>query len=361
MIIWIGRMLIGMVMTLYGQGRDDIGYFQSSTITLMGNTDLIERVIYDSLLDQQIYQVSTSHGIPMHYYMQLNTGVCFDNQCRPLSILVYWNITGRYLGFKLVDGEFLSKYDHEPFSVDEYKKLHQLLADPFLPLGEYAFEELVRDTTTMESPVDGVSGATSEDVLDYIVPGAAYTTYKLWNVVYGPIQQQVIQQTEKQLDAELFNKILESTDQSDITWALERIALIKELDEQTINLIADIIVEGEYFLAYLALRSLSQEQLDMDHLQKQLIRSLSKADQGVIDLILERLMHANTLGNRTIDESFSQIKSLNNTQLLSLLELYAHHQISDQRLCPILEESMASQNAFVKNQVLKYYDKLSCK
>ena len=361
MIIWIGRMLIGILMTLHGQGQDDIGYFQSSTITLPGNTDLIERVINDSLLDQQIYQVSTSHGIPKHYYMQLNTGVCFDNQCRPLSILVYWNITGRYLGFKLEDGEFLSKYDHEPFSVDEYKKLHQLLADPFLPLGEYAFEELVRDTTTMESPVDGVSGATSEDVLDYIVPGAAYTTYKLWNVVYGPIQQQVIQQTEKQLDAELFNKILESTDQSDITWALERIALIKELDEQTINLIADIIVEGEYFQAYLALRSLSQEQLDIDHLQKQLIRLLSKADQGVIDLILERLMHANKLGSMAIDESLEQISSLNGMQLLNLLNLFEHHQVSDQRLCPLLNEAMVNQNTYIKNQMISFYEKLSCK
>ncbi len=72
-------------------------------------------------------------------------------------------------------------------------------------------------------------------------------------------------------------------------------------------------------------------------------------------------MHANTLGNRTIDESFSQIQSLNNTQLLSLLELYEQHQISDQRLCPILEKSMTNQNAFVKNQMLKYYDKFSCK
>ncbi|MEQ8882357.1 MAG: hypothetical protein RLQ12_22130, partial [Cyclobacteriaceae bacterium] len=244
MIFWIGKLLIGMVMTLQVQSKDEISYFQSSTISIPEAQETVNKIFFDSLLNEEIHQVSTSDGVPLHYYIQLNTGVCFDNQCRPLSMLVYWNITGRYLGFKLEDGEFLSKYEHEPFSTAEYERLHALLGDPFLPLDEYAFEELVRDTSTMASPVVGVSGATSEDVLDYIVKGAAYTTYKLWNVIYGPIQQHVIQQTENQLDAALFNRILQSTDQNDITWALERVALIEELDEPTINTISEIISKG---------------------------------------------------------------------------------------------------------------------
>ncbi|MEQ8556001.1 MAG: hypothetical protein RIC06_21840 [Cyclobacteriaceae bacterium] len=316
---------------------------------------------YDSLAEQEIFQVIAINGTPLYYYIEVNTGVCFDNKCRPLSILVYWNITGRYLGFELLEDEFLSKYDHEPFSTAEYERLHELLADPFLPLDEYAFEELVRDTSTMASPVDGVSGATSEDVLDYIVKGAAYTTYKLWNVIYGPIQQQVIQQTENELDASLFNRILQSTDQSDITWALERAALIEELDEPTINTISEIISKGEYFHSYLALRSLSQEQMDGEMIQRELISLISLVDQGVSKLILDRLMNANKLGSMAIDESLEQISSLNGMQLLNLLKLFEHHQVSDQRLCPLLNEAMINQNTYVKNQVISFYEKLSCK
>ncbi len=361
MIIWIGKLLIGVIMTVQVQGKDEISYFQSSTISIPEAQETVEKTIFDSQLNEEIHQVSTSDGIPLHYYIQLNTGVCFDNQCRPLSMLVYWNITGRYLGFKLEDGEFLSKYEHEPFSTAEYERLHELLGDPFLPLDEYAFEELVRDTSTMASPVDGVSGATSEDVLDYIVKGAAYTTYKLWNVIYGPIQQHVIQQTENQLDAALFNRILQSTDQNDITWALERVALIEELDEPTINTISEIISKGEYFHSYLVLRSLSQEQLDGEMIQRELISLISLVDQGVSKLILDRLMHVNKLGSMAIDESLEHISSLNGMQLLNLLKLFEHHQVSDKRLCPLLNEAMINQNTYIKTQVTSFLEGQTCR
>ena len=95
----------------------------------------------------------------------------------------------------------MSKFDHEPFSQEEYEELDQLLADPFLPLGNYTFEELVKRPDTVSQSMDGVSGATMKDVLEYIVPGAAYTTHKLWNLIHGPIQQEVIRLTEQQLDS----------------------------------------------------------------------------------------------------------------------------------------------------------------
>ena len=33
--------------------------------------------------------------------------------------------------------------------------------------------------------VDAISGATSERIKDIVVKNAAYTTYKLWKLVYG--------------------------------------------------------------------------------------------------------------------------------------------------------------------------------
>ncbi|MEQ8881895.1 MAG: hypothetical protein RLQ12_19795, partial [Cyclobacteriaceae bacterium] len=59
--------------------------------------------------------------------------------------------------------------------------------------------------------------------------------------------------------------------------------------------------------------------------------------------------------------SLEQISSLNGIQLLNLLKLFEHHKVSDQRLCPLLNEAMINQNTYVKNQVISFYEKLSCK
>ena len=122
MIVWIKGLLVGISWILFSfESGEDIRYFQSSTMPIGDSTDVMTVSIIDSLAGQEILQASTSSGTPLHYYIELQTGVCFDNKCRPLNIVVYWNITGRYLGFELMNGEFLSKYDHEPFSQKEYE------------------------------------------------------------------------------------------------------------------------------------------------------------------------------------------------------------------------------------------------
>ena len=65
-------------------------------------------------------------------------------------MIIYWNITGRYLGFELPVGEFLSKSEHKPFSEEEYERLNDLLADPSLPFGEISFNSLM-DASKSES------------------------------------------------------------------------------------------------------------------------------------------------------------------------------------------------------------------
>ena len=113
MINWIKGLLVGALLLPFSfENGADIRYFQPSTIPLIDSTDLIQSTIIDSLLSLEINQVTKSDGTPLHYFIELKEGVCFENECRPLDILLYWNITGRYLGFELLDGEYLSKYDH---------------------------------------------------------------------------------------------------------------------------------------------------------------------------------------------------------------------------------------------------------
>lgn len=357
MVIWIKSFLVGVLIILFSLDYgEDIRYFESSTIPVADSTEVITVSIEDPPEGEEIFLVRTSSGTPLHYYMELHTGVCFDNKCRPLKIVVYWNITGRYLGFELLDGEFLSKYDHEPFTLKEYEQLHSLLADPFLPLRNYAFEELVKNPDQVNDSVDGVSGATAKEVLDYVVEGAAYTTHKLWYVVHGPIQQQVISLTESKLDAFFYNKILQSRNQSDRTWALERVALLSELDDSVIDTLIKILLEGEYFQSYLLLKSLSSDQLESENLQLQLFNLIGKVDAGIENMIFDTLAEAPRLNQTVVDNSISILPTLSGAQLVRLLKLYSHHQVKQAELNEELSRMIPNENSFVENQVLQFLE-----
>ena len=158
-----------------------------------------------------MYMHKDRRGTPMYYSKQVRTDICSDKKCRMLHIVVYWNITGRYLGFELPEEEFLSKSDHEPFSKDEYERLNELLANPDLPFLGISFEKLVASSKPEldELQVDAISGATTKNVADIVVKGAAYTTYSLWNMVYGPMMERISEYTEEQLDTTTIAPYLE--------------------------------------------------------------------------------------------------------------------------------------------------------
>lgn len=357
MINWIYVIFVGIALIATSlEVEEDIRYFQPATIPYNNADKLVSVPINDSLARQEVRIGEPSRVIPVNYSMDLHTGICFDNKCRPLKIVVYWNITGRYLGFELLDEEYLSKYDHEPFTDAEYEQLHALLADPFLPLGDYAFEELVKIPDTGSEEVDGVSGATSKEVLQFVVEGAAYTTHKLWNIIHGPTRDQISLLTAERLDSYLFGEILQSADPSDQTWAAERVSLLDSLDDVAFKAISNVLRDGEYFQAYLLLKSLSSDQINADNMQLELIRLIGAVDPNIETSIIDRLLEANELSPMALDYSIGMIRRLSGPQLLRLLNLYTHHSIRDERLHMALKAVLPHDNKFVEQKVLQYLE-----
>ena len=220
---YFGVVIVGLIVLIliFFQEKHPIKYMQVATIesSPAGEPSIVV-TFKDSVTNETIYLRKTKDNIPLHYFKKVIGEVCYDDECRLLDIIVYWNITGRYLGFELPKGEFLSKYDHDPFSENEYQRLHTLLADSSIPLDAVSFEKLVEQPKNDEGVVDAVSGATSKSVADMVVKGAAYTTYKLWNIVNGPTMDIVSELTGKQLTPTLIQRILQSPDNNDRLWAL---------------------------------------------------------------------------------------------------------------------------------------------
>jgi hypothetical protein len=358
MINWIKACSIGLSLILFfDENRQDIRYFEPATLSIADSSSLLLVSINDSLFRQEMPQKGGSASIPVNYYMELHTGVCFDNKCRPLKIRLYWNITGRYLGFELLNGEYLSKQDHEPFVPGEYEQLHRLLADPFLPLGNYAFEDLVGHSAPDDASVDGVSGATAKDVLAHVVPGAAYTTHKLYQIVHGPVQEQIMGLTESSLDPYLFTKILQSTEQTDRTWVLERLGLLQELNEVLIDGLMGVLLEDEYFQSYLLLKSLTATQLASKDLQLQLFKLIDRVEHGIETLIFDKLADAPQLDPAVVDHAIPLLEQLNGSQLVTLMKLFTHHGVNSSRLNDELTKVLPDQNSFVRKQVLQFLEK----
>lgn len=312
----------------------------------------------DTLSDDSLFLVKTQENIPLHYFKPITTEVCFDQECRLLSIIVFWNITGRYLGFELPAGEFLSKRDHEPFFHHEYERLNDLLADPTLPLGEVSFHNLLGLPNTPADSIDGITGATTPALSQVVVKGAAYTTYTLWNIIHGPTQDFVMQLTERQLSPALITLILQSPDLNDKAWALNRLSKKTPLSSPLNTALLGIISGQDFFLSYAAINALKPVHLSIDNLQFALFSIYQEASHSIKSLLIEKLMEAPVLHSKVTASFRKELRQLNGKQLGDVLKLYAKHSINDLNTLKAVAEILKNKNNYISGQAYRFLQKV---
>ena len=232
----------------------------------------------------------TSEGTPKSFYQHYSTGVCFDNQCRPLDIILHWSISGRYLGFEMPKGEFLSKTDHDPFTRKEYLQLNDILSNADLPFKDIKYHELMNQPESSTESADAISGATSERIKDIVVKNAAYTTYKLWKLVYGESQKFIEQYTEKHLNNSNLLTVLNSQDRDDIFWGLTRMKDTLSFSIPIKNRLLSLIQSDDYYLSYNAVHAIPKTYLnDSDFLENLFLSYLNTSDASTKNVIFSKL------------------------------------------------------------------------
>jgi hypothetical protein len=348
--ILIVGLLIVTALSSFLSDKEKLKYTQRPTIA----ADYKKKQLLTISYGDSLYLVKTKQGIPIHYFKNELTEVCFDNECRLLDIVVYWNITGRYLGFELPKGEFLSKYEHEPFVAAEYERLNELLADPNLPLGNITFEKLIELPETEQESVDGVSGATTPEVSKMVVKGAAYTTYTLWNIVHGPTRDLVSSLTEKQLSTDLMDLILNSPDITDKVWVLNRIDQNTELNPKLTSSLLGIISGEDFFLAYSAINAIQSTHLNSDGLQIALFSTYQEADHSIKKMILDKLLEAPRLSEEVTESSRMLLSTLNGQQLKTFLKLYSKFEVNDLEAYRAVAEILKNENRYISQQAYKF-------
>ena len=351
----VGSFLGAIFLSSFFQGDESIIYTQAATVSLEpGGIPGDTLAFQDSASSDTLFLVLTGENIPLHYYKRIHTGVCFDNKCRELDIILYWNITGRYLGFELPVGEFLSKSEHRPFSSEEYESLNDLLADPTLPFGDISFNSLMDASKSATGLVDGVSGATSAAVEKIVVRGAAYTTYTLWNMVYGPTQALVCQLTEEQLKPDLIDLILHSPDINDRVWALEKIDQSIELNPELTSSLLNMIKGEDFFFAYSAVKTIGPVHLNSDTFQSALFLSYGEVNFSIQSLIIEKFMEAPFLSPDVLETSRGYLEQLNGQQLGEFLRVYTKHSVFDLETCQTIARILQNENRYIAQKAYEY-------
>ena len=321
---YFGVVIVGLIVLIltFFQEKYPIKYMQVATIeSSPADGPSIVVTIKDSVTNETVSLRKIKDNILLDYYKKVKGEVCYDDECRLLDIVVYWNITGRYLGFELPKEEFLSKYNHEPFSESEYQRLHTLLADSSIPLDAVSFEKLLEQPRNEEGTVDAVSGATSKSVAGMVVKGAAYTTYKLWNIVNGPTMDFVSELTEKQLTPTLIHRILQSSDNNDKLWALNRIDTTTELTLDLEASLLEIISSDDFYLAYSAIHAIDPVHLNASDLQERLFSIYANVNHSIQKELLKKLMQSPFLSSEVVGASRDLLIQLNGQQLNDLLKL----------------------------------------
>ncbi|QDK77873.1 hypothetical protein EXU85_04420 [Spirosoma sp. KCTC 42546] len=345
--------LLILAYTSVGQIR----YFRTPASTLKPDTKLaFMAVSEDSIANDTLFQIRSKEGYPMAYFRKIRTSVCFDNKCRLLKVNLYWTSTGRYLGFDLPKGEFLSKAEHKPFTPAEYERMSDLLADPLSPLATLSYAELAPHVKLPDkgNEVDGVSSATAKNVLEYVVEGAAYTTYKMWHVVYGSTQADVTRLTEKSLSPDFILTILESPDLTDKIWALNHIRGFVPLTPALQNSLLGFISPTDYNLAERAIQAFGAGDLQSNAIQQALFTKFNKSGYALKKLIVGKFKEAPVLDEQVKKTFAESLTSLNSELISNVLDLFRKHKVTDADTCRLVAQLLTNRNELIAQKAFAY-------
>jgi len=315
---------------------------------------LIDTGAYHARGKDTLFQILNAKREPIAYYRKIMREACFDGQCRPLNLHLYWNITGRYLGLELPPGEFLSKTEHEPFTKNEYQQLDGLLTDSLSPLANFNYNDLTPAVNREKEKLDGVTAPTAQAVLPYVVKGAVYTTYVLWQLVYGDTQQEVRRITKEVLTPSLALEILESPDLSDRFWMLNNMDSLKNLTPSLGQKLLNMVTDTNYSLGERALYAIPVHSLSSDTLQLKLLNRFQTVGYSLKLLILEKLFHAPTLYPQVVTGFAGQLKELNGAPLAAVFRLFTKFRIRDEQTINKIKALQQSNNSYVFNLATTY-------
>ncbi len=312
----------------------------------------------DTIPGDTLFEYDSADKFPVMFSRKIVTGVCIKGECRPVVLDLFWDCTGRYLGFRLPDGEFLSKTEHVKFSNDEYDRLHGILGNRQSALATYTYIDLVTETDTTKNGVDAVTSATMKALLDYIVEGAVYTTYTLWQIVYGQTKREVENITVEKLTSKSTFEILNSEIPEDKIWILNHFPPSMNFTPALLDKLMEYISGKDAYLAERALNALPSAQLS-DSIQQQLSEIFETTGQIQKRYILQKLNEVQFLDKVAAIHISAELSKLNTSLVLQVLELLSVKNIDDVQVSDNVAALLEHSNRYISELAFHFLEKNS--
>lgn len=225
-----------------------------------------------------------------YYASPLKTTVCNDTLCQIAFLKIYWDLAGHFTHFDTLPGKPLTKYDHKPFTSRDYLKLQETLRNENSILGEKNPDELVdKNKKRYSEKLDAITGATAREIQSAVVEGALYSTYSLWHLVNGNINQDLRKYTLSIYNAEIENQLLRAENPKTLLFGL------KQLDgsyfENHFERIIDLMKSGHPLVNFYIAKKLNPDILLIEKNRNELIEIwdiLDRNTQSVFSKYLHR-------------------------------------------------------------------------
>lgn len=267
------------------------------------------------------FNLMTENNRPVFYSSSLRTTVCDDEVCEIMHIRLFWDLVGNYIGYDTLAGHPLTKFDHEPFTGEDYIKLHQLLSNDGSILKFKTKDELIdKEKIEASDVVDGTTGATALEIREEVVEGALYSSYTIWHIAYkGNIKNMLTSHTDSIYNEELKEYFLTSQ-RSDY----ELFALRKFTDgdfAENRSFLIRSLKEGIPLLRKFILKDMPDSIWGEEKLQGQICELFPMMDVNSRTFLLEKLMDSQKVHGKSLVSLSREMTEMNKNQLIVYLKI----------------------------------------
>jgi hypothetical protein len=311
----------------------------------------------DTAFTNKVFLLYDSVDVPYSYSATISTAVCDDGLCQHLQIKLFWDLIGNYAAFDTLSGIPLTKYDHLPFTIEDYTKLHEILRDQNSVLERKSIDELFdREKTRISQTVDAITGATAEAVKNAIVAGALYSTYKLWHIANGSIKSQIQAYTQSIYDNSIQKKLLDSPGYEQQLFALK---MFKDVDfENQFEAVLKLLKSGNPLVEMVILKMVSPSIWGDDYYRKFIVISFKELSVNGRSILLNKISALEKVSTEELRILCDHLELMNNSQLKIFLEVLSKQKDQiDGRILEILNNVVFNNgnNAYYVAQFLHKY------
>lgn len=306
----------------------------------------------DSLSDNKMLELQDKDGLTVWFSRYFFKDICTTGICRMVRLWVFWDGTGNYLGIQLDENDPLTKSDHSPFTLHDYIRLDEIMADTASILKDLRYEDLTVEEEA-SSPVRGLfevdasSGATAPSLKEYVVDDAVFTCYTLWHTVYGETKTYIGNQLQERINPAYVARLINGNRNQQL-FALKNIHSRNEYFLEFESPILELITSSDKDLAARALSLITPEYITDLKKQTRFVGLIKDAQPAIKYEIINKMQ---------LPEKVSP------DAIITLLDLFNAGNISQgilNHIFSIIEKQMIADNSIKENKsIQEWLEKLA--